>query len=135
MLGTLLAGPGAAAATVDVGPAAGDTGAVAYDEQLAARVRAAVAGSGEVEEKPMFGGLSFLVDGHLAVAASGQGGLLVRVAVDELDDLVRREHVGPMVMGTRTSRRWVHVLAEGVHTDEQLDEWVERGLAGVRALG
>ena len=110
-----------------------------YDEDLADRVRhtlgGAVADKGVVEEKRMFGGLSFLVDGRLAVAASGHGGLLVPVGAGHRDDLLAEPHVEPMVMGGRESRSWVHVLADGVRTETQLRAWVARGVATVRADG
>jgi TfoX/Sxy family transcriptional regulator of competence genes len=111
----------------------GKNGAMAYDEELADRVRAAVDGAGLVEEKRMFGGLSFLVDGRLAVAASGRGGLLVPVGDGHRDALLAEPHVEPMVMGGRESRSWVHVLADGVRTDAQLQAWVDRGVATVRS--
>jgi len=101
---------------------------MAYDEDLADRVRAAVSGAGIVEEKRMFGGLSFLVDGRLAVAASSRGGLLVPVGAEHRDELLARPHVETMVMGGRESRSWVHVLADGVRTEAQLQEWVDRGV-------
>jgi TfoX/Sxy family transcriptional regulator of competence genes len=107
-------------------------GAMAYDEELADRVREAVRGAGVVEEKRMFGGLSFMVDGRLAVAASGQGGLLVPVGTGQRDALLAEPHVEPMVMGDRESRSWVHVLESGIRTEDQLRAWVARGLAAVR---
>ena len=110
----------------------GKNGAMAYDEELADRVRDAVRGAGVVEEKRMFGGLSFMVDGRLAVAASSLGGLLVPVDTGQRDDLLAEPHVEPMVMGGRESRSWVHVLDAGVRTEEQLRTWVGRGLAAVR---
>jgi TfoX/Sxy family transcriptional regulator of competence genes len=105
---------------------------MAYDEELADRVREAVREAGVVEEKRMFGGLSFMVDGRLAVAASGQGGLLVPVGTGQRDALLAEPHVEPMVMGGRESRSWVHVLEPGVRTEHQLRAWVDRGLAAVR---
>jgi hypothetical protein len=102
-----------------------------YDEDLAARVRELVAEHGVPEEKKMFGGLGFMLDGHMAVAASGQGGLLVRVG--DVEGLVG-EHAQPMVMGGRESRGWLHVAPEGLRTERQLKSWVERGVATARAL-
>ena len=106
---------------------------MAHDEQLADRVRRAVSGAGSVEEKRMFGGLSFLVDGHLAVAVSGQGGLLVQVTDAERDALLAEPHVAPMLMGGRESRSWLHVQEQAVDSAEQLRTWVGRGLATARA--
>lgn len=107
---------------------------MAYDERLADRVRELIAPGEPVEEKRMFGGLSFLVGGHLAVAASSRGGLLVRVGADDHAGLLTRDHVEPMVMGGRRSRTWVHVAADGVRTEPQLAGWVARGEAVARAL-
>jgi TfoX/Sxy family transcriptional regulator of competence genes len=102
---------------------------VAYDEELAERVRELVAEHGVTEEKRMFGGLAFMLGGHLAVCVSGQGGLLLRVGEAALPGLLG-EHVAPMVMGGRESRTWVRVSPEALHTDEQLETWVARGVAG-----
>ena len=102
---------------------------MAHDEQLADRVRDAVTGAGAVEEKRMFGGLSFLVDGHLAVAVSGRGGLLVQVTEAEREALLADPHVAPMVMGGRESRTWLHVDEQAVASEDQLRAWVDRGVA------
>jgi TfoX/Sxy family transcriptional regulator of competence genes len=83
---------------------------VAYDEELAARIRVLVAAQRNVTEKKMFGGLAFLVGGNMAVAASGQGGLLVRVDPDESPSLVN-ERVQPMEMRGRTMHGWLRVDA------------------------
>jgi hypothetical protein len=107
---------------------------MAYDEDLANEIRALLAGERGVEEKRMFGGLAFLVDGHMSVAVSGQGGLLVRVPPYETDELVRRSHVSPMVMGGRETRGWVRVEAAGVRTRRQLESWVARGVGYARGL-
>lgn len=105
---------------------------MAYDEELAERVRSLVSAHGPVEEKKMFGGLAFMVDGHMAVAVSGQGGLLLDVGEDAMPALLG-EHVAPMTMGGRESRSWVRVAADGVRTDDELDAWVARGVAASRA--
>ena len=99
---------------------------MAYDEDLANRIRELLGSEAGVEEKRMFGGLAFLVNGNMSVAASGQGGLLVR-ALDELDSLLKRDHVHPMVMGGRDVRGWLRVDAAGVRTKWQLQGWVNRG--------
>lgn len=100
-----------------------------YDEQLASRVRVLLGDSGDVVEKPMFAGLSFMVGGQLAVAVSGGGGLLVRLLPGELEPLLQLDHVGPMIMGSRTSTTWAHVRPEGLGTEADLREWVGRGTA------
>ena len=106
---------------------------MAYDEDLAHRIRELLAGE-PATEKRMFGGLAFLLGGHMAVAASGQGGLLVRVAPEETDALLEQPHTGPMVMRGREMQGWLRVAAEGIEGDEQLATWVERGAAAARAL-
>ena len=105
-----------------------------YDERLAARVRELVSEHGPPEEKRMFGGLAFLLGGHLAVCAGHDGGLLVRTDGTEADILLRDEHVAPMEMGGRTSRTWLRVDPAGLVTDEQLEGWVARGVATAQAL-
>ena len=107
---------------------------MAYDEDLAGRIRALVATERGVSEKKMFGGLAFLVGGHLAVAASGQGGLLVRVGPDDADRLVRTSAAAPAVMGGRTMRGWLRVGAADVRTKRQLAGWVDRGTTVARSL-
>jgi hypothetical protein len=107
---------------------------MAYDRELAERIRALLASVRGVDEKPMFGGLAFLINGHLSVAASGQGGLLARVPPDDTEQLVRRDAVTPMVMSGREVRGWVRVDAAGVHTKRQLQSWVDRSVEYVRAL-
>jgi len=102
---------------------------VAYDAQLVARVREQFADGPPVLEKAMFGGLAFLVDGRIAVAASAEGGLLVRAGADRADQLVRTTAAQPMAMGGRTMRGWVHVGAEHVRTRRRLGEWIDIGIA------
>jgi TfoX/Sxy family transcriptional regulator of competence genes len=107
---------------------------VAYDEDLANRVRELIAGEPGVTEKRMFGGLAFLVDGNMAVAASGEGGLIVRVDSEATDALVGTPHAGPFEMRGRPVQGWLRVEAEGVQTKRQLDPWVKRGVAYARSL-
>jgi len=106
---------------------------VAYDEELAERIRALVGGEPGVEEKKMFGGLGFLVGGNMAVAASGQGGLLVRVDPGESESLVGSTAAYPMEMRGRQMAGWLRVDSEHVAGDE-LAAWVERGVAYARSL-
>src|SRR5205807_7473234 len=106
---------------------------MAYDQELAERIRELLAGE-RVVEKKMFGGLAFLVGGNMSVAASGQGGLLVRVDPDEGDGLAGRAHVSTMVMRGREMTGWLRVDAEGVRTKRQLEPWVTRGVAYARSL-
>jgi hypothetical protein len=107
---------------------------MAYDEGLAERLRATVGADPAVTEKRMFGGLAFLVGGNLAVSASGQGGLLLRVDPAETDSLVTEPHVGRFVMRGRAMNGWLHVDARAVETDEDLARWVGRGLKYARSL-
>ncbi|OBK23400.1 RNA methyltransferase [Mycobacterium asiaticum] len=106
---------------------------MAYDVDLANRIRELLAAE-PVDEKQMFGGLAFLVGGHLAVAVSSQGGLLVRVPKEDTDKLLGRAHVGPMVMAGREIRGWLRVGADGVKTKRQLQSWVDRGADYARRL-
>jgi TfoX/Sxy family transcriptional regulator of competence genes len=107
---------------------------MAYDEDLANRIRELLAPERGVEEKRMFGGLAFLINGNMSVAASGQGGLLVRVGPDDTDKLLGRDHVNPMVMAGREARGWLRVAAQGVKTKRQLQSWVTRGVGYARTL-
>ena len=106
---------------------------MAYDEELAARVRALL-GDGDVAEKKMFGGLAFLVGGNMAVAASGQGGLLVRVDPEKSDQLVASTNARPMEMRGRSMAGWLRVPSEDVRTKRELSRWVARGTKYARSL-
>jgi TfoX/Sxy family transcriptional regulator of competence genes len=107
---------------------------MAYDEDLANRIRELLGSEQGVEEKRMFGGLAFLINGNMSVAASGQGGLLVRVPPDDTDKLVGRAHVSCMVMAGREARGWLRIDAVGVQTKRQLQSWVSRGVGYARSL-
>jgi TfoX/Sxy family transcriptional regulator of competence genes len=107
---------------------------MAYDEDLANRIRELLGSEKGVEEKRMFGGLAFLINGNMSVAVSGQGGLLVRVQPEDTDKLLQRAHVSPMVMAGREARGWLRVDAEGVQTKRQLLGWVKRGVGYARSL-
>ena len=107
---------------------------MAYDEELANRIRAVLGSQRGVDEKAMFGGLAFLIGGHMAVAASGRGGLMVRVPPGDTDQLLTRAHVSPMVMAGRETRGWLRVAADGVKTKRQLEGWVRRGADYARSL-
>jgi hypothetical protein len=107
---------------------------MAYDRELAERVRRIVADASGLTEKEMFGGLAFLVAGNVAVAASGQGGLLVRVDPAESDVLVASPGVRLFAMGGRSMRGWLSVDAEQVRSAAALSVWVERGMSFARSL-
>jgi hypothetical protein len=106
---------------------------MAYDEELADRIRKLI-GEPNVAEKKMFGGLAFLISGNMAIGASGQGGLLVRVDPDEGESLVETTAARPMEMRGREMPGWLRVDAEDVPTREALAEWVARGTAYARSL-
>jgi TfoX/Sxy family transcriptional regulator of competence genes len=107
---------------------------MAYDEEMAGRIRELVVGERGLTEKQMFGGLSFLVNGNMSVAASGQGGLLVRVDPAESDALVKKPGVQLMEMGGRSMKGWLRVDDDAVRTKKQLAAWVERGVGFARSL-
>ena len=107
---------------------------MAYDEDLANRIRELVADEPDLTEKRMFGGLAFLIGGNMSVAASGQGGLMVRVDPDETEALVAKPHAQPFVMRGREMKGWLRVGDEGVRTKRQLEPWVRRGVAYARSL-
>ncbi len=107
---------------------------MAVDEELADRVRELVGETRGVTEKRMFGGLSFLVDGRMAVNVSGRGGLMVRVDPAEISALLARAHVRPFEMRGRELKGWVRVDDEGVRTKRQLERWVRRGCAYARSV-
>ena len=107
---------------------------MAYDEDLAARIRELLGDGSDIAEKRMFGGLAFLVNGNMSVAVSGQGGLMVRVPPDDTESLLERQHVQPMVMRGREIRGWLRVDTEGVRTKRQLETWVKRGVTYARSL-
>src|SRR5688572_19617103 len=106
----------------------GDDPPVAYDEDLANRVRELIAGEDGVAEQRMFGGLAFLVGGHMAVAASGQGGLMVRVEPGDTAALLAKPHTHPFEMRGRSMEGWLRVDDDGVRTKRQLEPWVRRGV-------
>ena len=105
-----------------------------YDEDLADRIRTVIAGEPDVREMRMFGGLAFLVAGNMAVAASGAGGLMVRVDPEDTEALARESHAGPFEMRGRPVDGWLRVDAGGVQTEAQLESWVSLGVAYARSL-
>jgi TfoX/Sxy family transcriptional regulator of competence genes len=107
---------------------------MAYDEALAARIRDLVSGEAGVTEQTMFGGLAFLVNGNMAVAASGQGGILVRVDPAESDRLVETTAAEEMVMRGRAMKGWLRLISDDVEGDDELAEWVEMGASFARSL-
>jgi TfoX/Sxy family transcriptional regulator of competence genes len=107
---------------------------MAFDEDLANRIRELISTEPAVTEQRMFGGLAFLVAGNMAVAASGQGGLMVRVEPEDTEDLMAKPHVHPFEMRGRGMKGWLRVDKEGVRTKRQLGPWVKLGVAYARSL-
>ncbi|HEY1714490.1 MAG TPA: TfoX/Sxy family protein [Solirubrobacteraceae bacterium] len=107
---------------------------MAYDEDLANRIRELIAGEEGVVEQKMFGGLAFLIGGHMSVSASGHGGLLLRVPPAETEELLAKPHAGPFEMRGKTMDGWLRVESEGVKTKRQLERWVRRGVDCARSL-
>jgi TfoX/Sxy family transcriptional regulator of competence genes len=107
---------------------------MAYDEDLANRIRELVAGEAGVTERRMFGGLAFLIAGHMAVSASGRGGVLLHVDPADTDTLLAKPYAQPFEMRGRVMDGWVRVEAEGLQTKRQLERWVARGIAHARSL-
>ena len=107
---------------------------MAYDEKLGDRIRELVAGESGLTEKKMFGGLAFLIGGNMAVAASGQGGALVRVDPEQSDMLVAKTNARLMEMRGRSMQGWLRVDPEDLRTKRQLAKWVELGTAYARSL-
>jgi TfoX/Sxy family transcriptional regulator of competence genes len=105
-----------------------------YDAALADRIRDAVEGEEGVTEKRMFGGLAFLVGGNMAVAASGQGGLMLRVDPAESETLTAHEHVSRMVMRGREMDGWLRVDSQALEDDAALHRWVQTGVSYARSL-
>ena len=105
-----------------------------YDEHLADRLRELLPDDLDITEKKMFGGLAFLVGGNMAIAASGQGGVLVRVEPSSAGALLARTRARPMEMRGREVTGWLRVEAADVRTKRQLLPWVERGVGYARSL-
>jgi len=107
---------------------------VAYDEELAHRIRAVLSAESGVTARAMFGGLGFMLDGHMAVAAGSRGSLMVRVDPDDAADLVDGESVTYMEMGGRSLHGWLLVESSVTADDDALVQWVQLGVEFVRAL-
>jgi TfoX/Sxy family transcriptional regulator of competence genes len=107
---------------------------MAYDTELADRIRYMIGAEPGVSEKRMFGGLAFLVGGNMAISASGQGGALVRVSPAESGALTATGTATLAVMGGRTMQGWLRVSSADLDADEQLTEWVNRAVGYARSL-
>ena len=107
---------------------------VAYDQELAERLREILDSEERLTERKMFGGLAFLIDGHMAIAASGQGGILVRVDPATSDDLVDTTNAEVAVMRGRPMEGWLRVASEHLRTSRQLAKWAALGATYARSL-
>ena len=103
---------------------------MAYDEELAARIRDLIPDSEEVTERRMFGGLAFMIGGRMAIAASNGGGILLPIDPEQAEQLIEEPHVSRMVMRGREMAGWLTVEPEAVAGREQLARWVELALQG-----
>lgn len=109
-------------------------GSVAYDEALADRMRELLAAEADLSEMKMFGGLAFLVGGNIALAASGEGGIMVRVDRASSDRLVATTRAHLVEMRGRPMKGWLRVDADDLRTKRQLAKWVELGTTYARSL-
>ena len=107
---------------------------MAYDEVLADRIRELLHAESALTEKKMFGGLAFLVEGNMAVAASGQGGVLVRVDPAQSDALLATTNARPMEMRGKPMQGWLRVEPADVATKRDLAKWVKLGATYARSL-
>ena len=107
---------------------------MAYDERLADRIRGQLEDEAGLTEKRMFGGLAFLINGNMAVSASGQGGLLLRVDPAQTDQLAAEPHARPFVMRGREMDGWLRVDTDGLDSNAEFAQWVARGVAYARTL-
>ena len=107
---------------------------MAYDEDLANRIRELIGAEPDLTEQRMFGGLAFLIAGNMAVSASGQGGLLLRCDPEETEALIKKPHAARFEMRGRSMDGWLRVAPEGVGTKRQLEPWVRRSVAYARSL-
>jgi hypothetical protein len=116
------------------GSGACDTSAMAYDEELASRIRELVQVEEGITEMRMFGGLAFLLNGNMAVSASGQGGLLLRVDPADTEAMLSDPNARRFVMRGREMDGWLRIDPNGVTTNQQLKRWVTRGVTYARSL-
>ena len=107
---------------------------MAYDEELADRIRELIGADRKLTEQKMFGGLAFLIGGNMAVAASGQGGVMVRVDPSQSDELVASTDARNVEMRGRLMQGWLRVGPEHLRTKRQLAKWVQLGTTYARSL-
>ena len=109
-------------------------GGMGYDQALAGRIRDLIGPDPELTEKKMFGGLAFLIRGHMAVTASRHGGVMVRADAQRSDELAATTAASLAVMRGREMPGWLIVGADDVATDDELSPWVELGIEYCRSL-
>jgi hypothetical protein len=107
---------------------------MAYDEELAARIRGLVSEEAGLTEQRMFGGLAFLINGNMAVSASSSGGLLLRVPPEQTGELAGRPHAQRFAMRGREMDGWLRVDADGLDAGTELEEWVSLAVTYARLL-
>ncbi len=107
---------------------------MAYDQELAERIRRLIGSDPDLTEMKMFGGLAFLIRGNMAIAASSQGGAMVRADPAQADSLVATTNASPMEMRGRQMPGWLRVSSDDLRTDDQLTRWVEMGTGYARSL-
>lgn len=107
---------------------------MAYDEDLADRIRLTIGAAPDLSEMRMFGGLAFLVNGNMAVAASGNGGMMARVDPESAHEWVDGTSVETMEMRGRLMPGWLRVSTELLEDDAKMREWVDRGVSYARSL-
>lgn len=107
---------------------------MAYDEALARRIRQRLGDEPGLTEKKMFGGLAFLINGNMSVAASGQGGLMIRCAPQDTDAFLEEPGAEQLVMRGRAMEGWLRVNGDAVNSEAELSRWVDRGATYARSL-
>ena len=107
---------------------------MAYDEELANRIRELLQDEPDLTERAMFGGLAFLLGGNMALAANRAGGLMVRVGPENAEELLASSPATQVEMGDRTMRGWLALGRDHVRTMRQLRTWVNRGVTFTRTL-
>ena len=107
---------------------------MAYDEDLANRIRELIAGEDGYTEQKMFGGIAFLIGGHMAIGVSGQGGLMIHCAKEDTENLLTKPGALPFEMRGRVMNGWLRVEADAVKTKRQLESWVNDGIKLARSL-
>ena len=107
---------------------------MAYDEQVAGRIRKMLAARPDVHEQKLMGGLCFMVRGHMCCAVSGRGGLLIRVGPDAYPSMLGEPHAAPIEMRGRVMTCYVRVAPGGYESASGLKKWVTRATDFVATL-